>query len=187
MESKNQQEIFDLNKLKLIVGLGNVGREYENTRHNIGFDFLDSISGNIKFENTQKLKSLLLRKSMREQKFILCKPTTLMNSSGEAVVLVSKYYNIEPNEILVVHDDLDINLGSYKLHFAKGPKVHNGLISIENRLGTNKFWRLRIGIDNRDVEYRNQIEPHDYVLSRFKSDEMKVVDEVIFKINEEVF
>lgn len=112
----------------------------------------------------------------------LAKPTTFMNLSGESVGAISSFYKINPAEILVVHDDLDIKLGEYKMHFNKGPKVHNGITSIENHLGTSEFWRLRIGIDNRTPELRENISGADYVLGRFNSEERILLDKVFLKI-----
>ncbi len=162
---------FDISKIKLIVGLGNLGREYENTRHNAGFIFLDLLGGR-NFEEEKKLKSQLLKLNINSRKLLLIKPTTFMNSSGEAVVLTKEYYKIKNDEILVVHDDLDLQIGNYKIQFATGPKVHNGLISIENRLGSSKFWRLRVGVENRLGEERKYFAGQDYVLSNFKNEEI---------------
>lgn len=180
--SGNKQ--FNINDIKLIVGLGNIGNEYNQTRHNVGFDFLDFIGGTLKFNNESKLKSLLLSINLNKKKIILCKPTTMMNLSGESVSLVSKYYNIQPEEILVAHDDLDLRIENYKFQFAKGPKIHKGIISIENKLATNNFWRLRIGIDNRDVTNRKQSQGVDYVLDKFKRDELEMLKKMFLDIND---
>lgn len=173
MENQTIEKQFNINEIKLIVGLGNVGREYDQTRHNAGFEFLDMFADRNKFTTEDKFKSLLSSRELNGSKIILSKPTTLMNSSGEAVVLLSNYFNIEPENILIVHDDLDLRIGSFKIQFAKGPKIHNGIISIENRMGTNKFWRLRLGVENRDSVSRQQIQGQNYVLSRFKNDELE--------------
>lgn len=186
MENQLEKQ-FDINEIKLMVGLGNLGREYDQTRHNIGFEFIDTLAGSNKFNNEVKFKSLTFTKDVGGKKLILIKPSTFMNSSGEAVVLVSKYYNIEPHEILIVHDDLDLMLGSYKIQFAKGPKLHNGLLSIQNRLGTNKFWRLRIGVENRDSNEKQFLAGHSYVLSKFKTSEMDKLLEIFNEIENKSF
>lgn len=177
----NNEQVFDLNKIRLIVGLGNIGREYDQTRHNVGFSFLDFLAGKLRFTEESKLKSLLLSTEVGGIRVLLVKPTTMMNLSGESISLVIKYYGIESSEILVAHDDLDLMIGKYKIQFAKGPKVHNGLTSIENRLGTPDFWRLRIGIENRDMA--DPTPGANYVLSRFKQDERDTIYSVFEEIN----
>lgn len=170
MEESDQK--FNIEEIKLIVGLGNHGKEYDQTRHNAGFMFLDFILKGQKFRLEQKLKSLIIEANLDNKRVIFSKPQTYMNSVGESVVLTANYFKINPHEILVVHDDLDIHLGSYKLAFGKGPKIHNGILSVENRLSTKKFWRLRIGIDNRSIVERESYSGSNYVLSRFKNDEI---------------
>lgn len=173
--SENLEIKFDINEIKLIVGLGNHGNEYDQTRHNAGFMFLDYILKGQKFKLESKLKSLLLEATYNDKRLIFSKPQTYMNSVGESVVLISSYFKIKPQEILVVHDDLDIQLGKYKIAFAKGPKIHNGILSVENRLSTKNFWRLRIGIDNRNLVERESYPGSNYVLSKFKNDEITLL------------
>ena len=173
----SDQIIFDIKKIRLIIGLGNTGREYEHTRHNVGFMFLDLLGGR-NFEEEKKLKSQILKINTNSGRLILIKPTTFMNSSGEAVLLTKDYYKIRNDEILVVHDDLDLQVGNHKIQFATGPKVHNGINSVENRLGTNKFWRLRIGVENRLGEERRYITGQDYVLSNFINDEVNQITDL---------
>lgn len=172
-------EEFKLENIKLIVGLGNEGNEFINTRHNIGFNFVEKLAGSSKFLKDTKLKASLFSKDINGKKYLLIKPQTQMNLSGEAVNLVSKYYEIEPAQILIVHDDLDLKIGCFKIMFSKGPKLHNGINSIENRLGTSDFWRLRIGVDNRDLTTRENIPPSSYVLSRFRVDENEILNRCI--------
>jgi PTH1 family peptidyl-tRNA hydrolase len=175
MIDNKELEQFDISKIKLIVGLGNVGREYDQTRHNIGFEFLDFFAKSSRFQLESKLKAYLHSILVDNRKVILAKPSTFMNMSGESVNLIAKYYNIKPEEILVVHDDLDLRLGTYKIQFAKGPKVHNGILSVEKRLGTADFWRLRVGVDNREVSIRDYLSGSSYVLSRFAQKEYQIV------------
>lgn len=181
-----QTEQFNIDKIRLIVGLGNLGKAYVNTRHNIGFVFVEKLANSRRFLEESKLKSLLHQSEFGGEKKIFIEPTTNMNLSGEAVKLVSGFYKIEPSEILVVHDDLDLRLGTFKLQFAKGPKVHNGLLSIENRLGSNKFWRLRVGVDNREVSTRDLMSGADYVLGHFKVDEVKMLDDIYFEASQQL-
>ena len=133
--------------IKLIVGLGNPGDKYEATRHNAGFWFIDAIA-------TQTISKLALDAKMfgivgkLNQDVWLLKPTTFMNGSGKAVTALANYYKILPNEILVIHDELDLPAGSAKLKFGGGHGGHNGLRDIHAALGTADYWRLRLGIDH---------------------------------------
>ncbi len=176
---------FDITKIKLIVGLGNVGEEYLYSRHNAGFLFLDAIVQNV-FINVKKVKSLMSETSSNDHKIIVIKPTTMMNDSGEAVSLVKNFYKFNNEEILVIHDDLDLKLGEYKIQFDKKPKVHNGIESVEKYLGSGDFWRIRIGVDNRDPELRKNISGADYVLGRFSGEELNTLKNVFREIVEEI-
>lgn len=176
---------FDINKIKLIVALGNPGKEYVKTRHNVGFMFFDHF--NIEFLTESKFKAEIAQFKAENQKIIFAKPNTYMNSSGESVIAINNFYKLIPSEILVVHDDLDIQLGEYKLQFSKGPKVHNGILSIENLLSTEEFWRLRIGIDNRTQELKKHISGSDYVLGRFTDEELTTLEKLFTQIKAEYF
>jgi peptidyl-tRNA hydrolase, PTH1 family len=173
---------FKLSKIKLVAGLGNIGREYIGSRHNIGFEFVETLAGSNRFNEEKKLKALLFPVEINHNKIILAKPTTMMNASGETVNLIMNYFKFSPEEILIVHDDLDLSLGNYKIQFDKGPKVHNGILSIENRLGTSKFWRLRIGIDNRTLDEKKFMSGADYVLGRLRNDEIVIIAELVHDI-----
>lgn len=173
-------EEFDKNKIKVIIGLGNIGKQYFKTRHNVGFDFVESLLPFLKFSENKALKSLIGKVKIGDRNVILCKPNTMMNMSGESVLKVLNYYKIEPEETLIVHDDLDLFLGTFKIQFAKGPKIHNGILSIEKRIG-KKFWRLRIGVENRTFN-RDNIIPADYVLSKFNHNESKIIESVFEKV-----
>ena len=131
--------------IKLIVGLGNPGDKYEATRHNAGFWFVDLIAAqnNCKLAMDVKMFGFV---SKFEQDNYLLKPTTFMNGSGKAVAALANYYKITPAEILVVHDELDLQAGSVKLKFGGGHGGHNGLKDIHAALGTPDYWRLRLGI-----------------------------------------
>lgn len=166
--------------MKLIVGLGNIGEKYKNTRHNVGFMFADKLAQKLglTFSENKSLKAEIAKNS----EFILAKPTTMMNSSGEAVSLLNTYYKIPNTDIYVVHDDLDIKLGEYKLQLGVGPKVHNGITSIEDKLKNKAFYRIRIGVDGRDPQNRTRGE--EYVLCDFESPEKVVINTVLDKIVE---
>jgi peptidyl-tRNA hydrolase, PTH1 family len=172
--------------MKMIVGLGNPGKEYEKTRHNAGFVVLDaflqtqksklktpSISAdrqndNLKFKEEKKFGAQLLMVG----EVLLVKPMTFMNRSGDAVVRVARFYKIPLEHMCVVHDDLDILWGKHKFQFGVGPKVHNGIYSVEQSLGSKEFWRLRVGVDNRNSTDEVKMSGERYVLSRFTDEEM---------------
>lgn len=157
----------------LIVGLGNPGSEYQRTRHNAGFMMVEKLAGKREFSLDKKWEA----ETMKEADWLLVKPQTFMNESGRTVRKIMDFYKIGVPDLVVVHDDLDLAFGEYKIQMEKGPKVHNGLKSIEQYLGRNDFWRVRIGIDNRQpgVSYGTGA---DYVLSRFSNEEIKELDKV---------
>lgn len=176
--------------MKLIIGLGNPGEQYHNTRHNVGYLVLDKLVQKLQnsktpnskqilnFKMNEKLDSLVMN---YESSVIFAKPLTFMNNSGKAVKKLTSYYHINTPDIWVIHDDLDIKLSQYKIQFGVGPKVHNGINSIEKYLNTKDFWRVRVGIENRGQGLRDgrKISGEEYVLKNFKSDEMEVRDKVI--------
>lgn len=137
-----------MNKIRLIVGLGNPGREYEATRHNVGFWWVDTLAQEHKlnFKNDVKFQGLIARGMVHEHEIFLLKPQTFMNLSGRAVAAVAQFYKILPAQILVIHDELDLEPGIAKLKTGGGHGGHNGLKDIIAQLGTKDFWRLRIGI-----------------------------------------
>jgi PTH1 family peptidyl-tRNA hydrolase len=160
---------------KYIVGLGNTDKKYKNNRHNAGFLFIDYLLKSNNY-NQKNLKNSQLFENERE--LIIIKPKTFMNDSGLAVREIVKNYSIDIEEnLIIVHDDLDIPLGKYKYQLAKSPKDHNGIKSVESHLKTNKFYRIRIGIDNRQNHNINGI---DYVLRDFNKQELEIL-EVTFK------
>lgn len=167
----------------LIIGLGNPGKEYKKTRHNVGFMFLDFLNKYLKFEDfthEDKFNGMVSISNFENIKMILVKPLTYMNNSGETVVKVKNYYKIDTDNIFVIHDDLDIDFSEYKIQFTKGPRQHNGLLSIENHLGTSNFYKVRIGIEKRG-ELRNVISGKDYVLSNFSNDETELLEKEVFE------
>ena len=174
----------------LIVGLGNPGSKYANNRHNVGFQFIDylasleSLRVN-EFKNDKLSNSQLAKLVINNNELILAKPLIFMNNSGIAVgKLVSKYKNSlnsqtrQINNLLIVHDDLDIPLGKFHIQFGVGPQLHNGLESIENHLKTKDFYRIRIGIDNRLPD--KKISGETYTLQNFLSEEKKLLEAEIF-------
>jgi len=138
--------------MKLIIGLGNPGEKYEKTRHNIGFMAIESlrevIGGFSNWKLDKKLETEVSRGHIASccEDVILAKPQTFMNNSGRAVQLLTTHYKLRPADVLIVHDDLDLELGTLRLSFASGSAGHNGVQSIIDTLGTKDFWRLRVGI-----------------------------------------
>lgn len=167
--------------MKLIIGLGNPGEEYKKTRHNAGFMFVDKLAGMGTFSLDKKQEAEVL--NMRN--FMLLKPQTFMNDSGRAVRKIIDFYKLGIEDVVVVHDDLDIAFGEYKIQREKRPKVHNGVRSVERCLGRTDFWRVRIGIDNRQpgVSYGTGA---DYVLSKLSKLELKELDGVVVEAQKEL-
>ncbi len=134
--------------IKLIVGLGNPGRQYEKTRHNAGFLFLDSLADDLgcSWFNESKFQGAFAQGNCANTPVMLLKPDTFMNRSGQSVGKAARYYKLQPEEILVVHDELDFNPGIVKLKKDGGHAGHNGLRDIIAHLNSNQFYRLRIGI-----------------------------------------
>lgn len=164
--------------MKLIVGLGNPGKEYESTRHNIGFMIIDKFLGDIKYK--EKFSGLYYEKDMGE-KVIFLKPQTFMNNSGFCVKKFVDYYKISPENILVIHDDLDLEVGKIKYKINSSSGGHNGIKSIINNLKTQNFIRLKIGISSTN---KDQI--IDYVLGKFSKKEIDEinVNDIINSIND---
>lgn len=156
--------------MKLIVGLGNYGKEYDNTRHNIGFRFLDAYLSGTNVIWKSKFKGLYCEKTINNEKVIFLKPQTYMNLSGESVILFVNYFKIKIEDILVISDDLALPIGTYRLRSQGSAGGHNGLKNIEECLKSNKYNRLRIGINS---ETRNLMDQVSFVLSKFTNDEEK--------------
>lgn len=170
--------------MKLIVGLGNIGTLYDNTRHNLGFMCLDYFAKqhNLTFKEDKKLKCFLASFSVNGEKTILIKPTTYMNLSGESVILVKNYFKVSILDILVICDDLDSNVGRVRLRQNGSSGGHNGLKNIILHLGTEEFKRVKVGIGRNSL-----MSTVDYVLSRFNDDEKSLIDEAIINVNDLIF
>ncbi len=157
----------------LVVGLGNPGSQYEATRHNVGFWFVDGLAARNggQFRVESKFHGMLARIRLGGADLRLLKPTTFMNRSGQSIVAVSQYFDIPPQNILVVHDELDLPVGTLRLKQGGGHGGHNGLRDTMQVLGGRDFWRLRIGIDHPGD--RNQVV--NYVLSRASKDDETII------------
>ena len=161
--------------MKLIVGLGNVGKKYEQTRHNIGFEVIDYLLERHQFKlDKQKFRGAYTIESLFGEKVLFLEPLTFMNLSGEALRPLMDYYQIDVEDILVLYDDLDLAQGHIRLRQKGSAGGHNGIKSIIQHLGTQQFKRIRIGIDRS-----SRIPVVDYVLQKFSAEEMKTMQPVI--------
>jgi peptidyl-tRNA hydrolase, PTH1 family len=167
--------------IKLVVGLGNPGPDYEKTRHNAGFWFAEDVAheigGSLAFE--KKFSGLVARGVGTLADVRVALPQTFMNLSGTTVAAIAKFYEIAPEAVLVAHDELDLPAGEIKLKFGGGHAGHNGLRDIHAKLGTPNYWRMRIGIGHP----RDSVSPHkpvaDWVLERPRRDEQVAIEEAI--------
>lgn len=161
----------------MVIGLGNPGEQYAQTRHNAGFMVLNEYQQEFfpdkRFSFSTKFSSELLQ----DREVTLAKPQTYMNDSGKAVQTLAKFYKLQDfHDLYVVHDDLDIALGSYKLQFGTGPKIHNGLLSLYRILGTEAFWHVRVGVDSRSGD--RTLPGYVYVMQQLSSAEETVMNKV---------
>ncbi len=166
--------------IRLIVGLGNPGIDYADTRHNAGFWFLDQLAQREKvfFHEEKKFQGEVARVRLAGQDIWLLKPSTFMNRSGQAVVALALYYKILPEEILVVHDELDLMPGCMKLKKGGGNAGHNGLKDITEKLSTPNFWRLRLGTGHpRSLGMAQPVA--DFVLHAPSSEHKEMIQECI--------
>jgi len=163
--------------MKCIIGLGNMGKEYENTRHNSGFIVLNEITKKYNISIDKKKKKCTYGEGVvNGVKVSFVKPTTYMNLSGEAIVEMMNWYKITPADILVIYDDVDLKLGTIRYREKGSAGTHNGMKNIIANLKTEEFARVRIGIENRG---EIPIPLMDYVLQRFSKDELNELKEQI--------
>ncbi len=166
-------------KRALIVGLGNPGKAYDRTRHNIGFLALEKLAQKHgqTFKKQAQFKGSLAEGKIGEDPVILLKPLTFMNLSGEAVALVMRYYQIELSRLLVLADDVALTLGQLRIRINSGSGGHNGLKSVEECLQTNRYPRLRIGVGDR-----KEGDLAEHVLGRFSEEEEKLIPGVLERV-----
>lgn len=159
--------------MKLVVGLGNPGTQFKDTRHNYGFHiidlFLEQKGISLEKNNFDSLYEIL---NFDEKKVIYAKPQTYMNLSGDSILKISNYYKISPKDILVIYDDKDLELGDYKIKVNGSSGGHNGIKDIINKLKTEEFVRLKVGIGNSKL-----IETKDYVLGKFTKEQKNFLKE----------
>ena len=181
--------------MKLIVGLGNPGEKYENTRHNLGFLVVDHLFKDLgtskdDWSSSSKLKSDIASYTVYTEKVLLAKPQTYMNNSGMAVQLLKDFYKVDPQDLWVVYDELDLPIGSMKIRIGGAAAGHHGVESIMEAIGTDKFWRFRLGIGA--THNKSEVGKHDfkdakeYVLDQFHSGEKGKVRELIKHTSEAI-
>ncbi len=163
-----------MSSIRLIVGLGNPGREYEATRHNAGYWWADELARlhNLNFRSEAKFHGLMARGQLHGHEMLLLKPQTFMNASGRSVGALAQFYKIAPAEILVAHDELDLQPGTARLKLGGGHGGHNGLKDIIAHLGSRDFWRLRIGIGHPG----ERAEVVNFVLNDPRREERELID-----------
>lgn len=176
--------------MKIIVGLGNPGEQYKNTRHNIAWLYLDQILGPVKWSENKKWSALTYEAGL----YLYVKPLSFMNNSGQVIQKILNYYKLLPknlglllkknadlsDELILIHDDLDINFGTYKISFDSTSAGHRGVQSTINYLKTKKFSRLRLGIKNDLL--RNPIPPEKFVLQNFSPQEKNQLSDLFSQI-----
>ncbi len=165
--------------MKLIVGLGNVDRKYHGNRHNVGRRTIDLLASQINKE--WKPDAKFSASTIIGSNYILVQPNCFMNESGLVIAKLFNFYKVNPNDMYIVFDDLDIKIGEFKTQLGKGPRDHNGLNSIYAKIGTKDFWHIRIGIENRQNS-GTHLSGEDYVLQDFTVDERATVDTAIKEV-----
>jgi len=164
--------------MKLIVGLGNPGKEYENTRHNIGFQTIDFFAQKLGITiSKSKFNGLYVETSIHGEKVILLKPQSYINLSGEVIRKYVDFYKIAVSDVLIIHDDLDLEVGTFKVKKKGSSGGHNGLKNIELHLGTQEYCRIKIGISNN-----KKMDTKDYVLGKISNSEKELLNQVKAKV-----
>jgi PTH1 family peptidyl-tRNA hydrolase len=163
---------------RLIVGLRNPGSRYDGTRHNIGAEVVAAVSPDLKFKRARLgIRADVATLRIGDTRTVLAMPRTFMNECGQSIAPLVRYERVDGCRLLVVHDDIDLPFAKLKVQFGGGAGGHNGIRSIVNSLGTNEFWRLKIGV-GRPPE---RVEPADYVLDRFAKVERAPIDEAVIR------
>lgn len=179
--------------MKLIVGLGNPGKQYERTRHNVGFLIADAIISYFLFPISKldkKINALISKGVINDKRMLVAKPTTFMNNSGQAVSALLNFYKLTPAALVIIHDDKDVPLGEFKIQTNRGAAGHNGVQSIIDQLGTKNFTRIRVGIGlplpAGEVGVRGRVNTAEFVLGKFTKEEQRLLSKVIIRVVEEL-
>ncbi|OGH60166.1 MAG: aminoacyl-tRNA hydrolase [Candidatus Magasanikbacteria bacterium RIFCSPHIGHO2_01_FULL_33_34] len=176
--------------MKLIVGLGNPGKKYEKTRHNVGFMVLDYLKKNLSkynigsWELSKKFNAEICGCVINNEKIILAKPMTFMNHSGQSIQLIANFYNITPENIIVAHDDKDLILGQLKIQINRGHAGHNGIKSIIEHIKSQNFHRIRVGIASTNENKMKNISK--FVLNKFSLFEKRNLEKMIDTATKEI-
>lgn len=169
--------------MKIIVGLGNPGPNYEKTRHNAGFRAMDALAQNARWENKKRMLALAAHTEIAGEKILLIKPQTFMNRSGESVVAAMHFHKLSNTDVVVVYDDIDLPVGMVRFRSAGSSGGHNGLASVLAELGTNEVKRVKIGIAEDKVG-KQTIPSEEYVLKLFSKKGEKEIAAVLEKFPE---
>jgi PTH1 family peptidyl-tRNA hydrolase len=162
--------------MKVVVGLGNPERKYDRTRHNIGFEAIDYLADKYKISvDTKKHKGLIGSGFVEGQKVLFVKPQTYMNLSGECLRAIMDFYKLEPEDFIVIYDDINLGVGQLRIRKKGSAGGHNGIKSIIAHLGSQEFPRIRIGVGEKPKEY----DLVDYVLGHFTKEELAIYDEIM--------
>ncbi len=169
--------------MKIVIGLGNPGKEYEKTRHNLGFMAIDKISEKWGYNvNKSKFNGVMGEGIHNGEKILLVKPQTFMNLSGNCVKEIIDFYKLLPEDLIVIYDDIDIEFGKIRIRPNGNPGTHNGMRNITDMIQSNNFCRIRIGMGKP----RENQELYNFVLSEFNKEEMNIVNEVTDKVTQAV-
>lgn len=175
--------------MKLIIGLGNPGKQYENTRHNAGFLILDELQKKLEFPEfklEKKFSAFVTEKNIAGEKIFFAKPETFMNLSGKAVSALANFYKILPEEITLIHDDLDIEIGKYKISNDSSAAGHNGVQSVFDEFGTQKIKRIRIGIEGAENKKTRLLSGSDFVLQAFSQADLEIIKKLADTLAKEI-
>ena len=169
--------------MKLIVGLGNPGKQYEHTRHNAGFFVIDALLNNEVLINKNKLQAEVVKTEIDGKRVLLARPTTFMNLSGVPVQLLLNFFKLKPVNLIIIHDDKDIPLGEIRVQVGRGAAGHNGVLSIIEQIGTKNFTRIRVGVAPMDKKI---VDTANFVLGKFTAAEMKILKNVLPHVHNEI-
>lgn len=176
--------------MKIIIGLGNPGEKYEKSRHNAGFIVIEQIKNKLDFPDfkiEKKFEAEISEGNFNNEKIILAKPQTFMNLSGQAIKKIADFYKTPTNDIIIIQDDLDINIGCFKISTSSSSAGHNGIQSIFDIFKTQQIKRVRIGIEGAEKKLERKIAGKDFVLENFSDEELENIKEISTKIKDDIF
>ena len=175
--------------MKIIIGLGNPGEKHQKNRHNAGFIILDEIQKKLEFpgfEFNKKFNAVISEKEIDQEKFILFKPQTFMNNSGSSATAVLNFYKLDPQDLIIINDDLDISVGKYKIALDSSARGHNGVQSIFDALKTQEIKRAKIGVEKETGRASRRVTGKKFVLEDFTASEFEKVTALSDSIIQEI-